>query len=329
MSTRYKMLVTGKNDMIIDDIFALCGDMFEVLTCSDRYADRVRHIDLLLPQIFCICLNGETREEMAAYSGIKRKLTSRDVMAVLIGSKEECEAFQSCAIQVADLILTRPITADKIKQEICDAFDEKEREKEAQAEMLKKLEEVKKSEFAKHSLAFKEEKEKEKEAELKKVMDNAIASKEEAKAKKVAQKKTSTEDKTATMVHHSSLEEELAKAKAAASRAEKREAEHVEIKTTTSILDLEKQLEEQKEAEKKAQNKPSKRPRKITEEEVPNEEKKEEKEPKEEIKKMDIYTEEELREMEEEEKDLTDAEDFDEDDDVDYDEYDEYYDDEK
>ncbi|MCQ2536254.1 MAG: response regulator [Lachnospiraceae bacterium] len=152
MSTRYKMLVTGKNDMIIDDIFALCGDMFEVLTCSDRYADRVRHIDLLLPQIFCICLNGETREEMAAYSGIKRKLTSRDVMAVLIGSKEECEAFQSCAIQVADLILTRPITADKIKQEICDALDEKEQEKEAQAELLAKLEAVKKSEERKHVL---------------------------------------------------------------------------------------------------------------------------------------------------------------------------------
>lgn len=150
--TRRRMLVTGKNEMIIDDIFAQLGDMFEVMYCSDRYADRVRHIDHLEPQVFCICLNGETPEEMTAYSEIKRKLTSRDVMAVLIGSKEECEAFQSRAIQVADLILTRPITADKIKMKICDALDEIEQEKAEQAEMLKKLEEVKKSAQKKHVL---------------------------------------------------------------------------------------------------------------------------------------------------------------------------------
>jgi len=149
---RYRMLVTGKNDMIIDDMFAQMGDMFEILCCSDRYADRIRHIDILEPQVFCICLNGETSEEMSAYSEIKRKLTSRDVMAVIIGSKEECEAFQSRAIQVADLILTRPITAEKIKTEICDALTEKENEQKEHAEMMAKLEAVKKSAEKKHVL---------------------------------------------------------------------------------------------------------------------------------------------------------------------------------
>ena len=74
--------------------------------------------------------------------------------------------------------------------------------------------------------------------------------------------------------------------------------------------------------------KKTRRPRKITENEVPNEEKKEKDEKKEEIKKMDIYTEEELREIEAEENE--NAEDnYEEDEDVDYDEFDEYYDEEK
>ncbi|MCQ2794338.1 MAG: transcription termination factor NusA [Bacilli bacterium] len=192
---------------------------------------------------------------------------------------------------------------------------------ELKAQDAVRLEEKKKSEFAKQSLAYKEEKEKEKAAELEKVSANAIASKEESKAKRKKESVTPT-------THTSSLEEELAKAKAAASRAEQRAAEHVEIKTTTNILDLEKQLEQEKEAEKKAANKPARRPRKITETEVPHEEKKEDDKPKEEIKKMDIYTAEELREMEEEEKN-NEEESFDDEDDVDYDEYDEYYDDEK
>jgi len=194
---------------------------------------------------------------------------------------------------------------------------------ELDAQEAERIAEAKKNEFAKQSLAYKEEKEKEAAAELKKVEANAIASKAEAKAKKAEAKKA-----TAAKTHVSSLEEELAKAKAFANKAQEHEAEHVEIKTTTNVLDLEKQLEQEKEAAKKVEKKSSK-PRKITEEEIPNEVKKDEPaEEKKDIKKMDIYTEEELREMEEEENINEDSESFD-DEDVDYDEYDEYYDDEK
>ena len=186
-----------------------------------------------------------------------------------------------------------------------------------------RLEEVRKSEFAKQSIAYKEEKQKEAEAELKKVEENAKASHLEAKAKKDAEKKKDSISKAPV----SSLEEELAKAQAFANRAKKREEEHVEVKTTTNILDLEKQLEKEKEEAKKAAIK-THRPKKITEEEIPNEEKKtEDTAKKEEVKKMDIYTEEELRQMEEEEN--AENEEFEEDEDIDYDDYDEYYDDEK
>ncbi|MCQ2792237.1 MAG: transcription termination factor NusA [Bacilli bacterium] len=198
---------------------------------------------------------------------------------------------------------------------------------ELDAKDAERKEAQKKSEFAKQSLAYKAEKEKE--AELKKVEANAEASKEEAKAKKAAKKVKKVDDEVVTIKTGpvSSLEEELAKAKAAANRAEKREAEHVEIKTTTNILDLEKQLEQEKEDKKKAEKK-AHRPRKITENEVPNENKEEKPvEKKEEIKKMDIYTEEELREIEAEEN-ANNEEEYEEDD-VDYDEFDEYYDEEK
>ena len=194
---------------------------------------------------------------------------------------------------------------------------------ELRAKEAERLEEIKKAKFAKQSMEYKEQKEAAlKEAELKKVEANRLASIEENK-KKISAKSTKINVST---VRASSLEEELAKAKASAARAEKREAEHVEIKTTTNILDLEKQLEAQKEEAKKPVKKTSRHPRKITEEEVPNEVK-ETPVIKDEIKKMDIYTEEELRAMEEEEKDAN-LDNVD-DEDIDYDEYDEYYDDEK
>jgi len=193
---------------------------------------------------------------------------------------------------------------------------------ELDAKEAERIAEVKKNEFAKQSIAYKEAKEEEALKELKKVEANAIASKEEAKAKR-AEKKAQEAKKN----HVSSLEEELAKAKAFASKAQEHADEHIEIKTTTNVLDLEKQLEQEKEAAKKVEKKSSK-PRKITEAEIPNENKVEPAEEKKDIQKMDIYTEEELREMEEEEN-INDNENFDDEEDVDYDEYDEYYDDEK
>lgn len=93
-----------------------------------------------------------------------------------------------------------------------------------------------------------------------------------------------------------------------------------EVKTTTTLEDLEQSLESEKKREAfKATQKTGKRPKTITEKEVAHEE--------EEVKKvtpkMDIYTQEELEEFENEEYE----DDYIDDDEIDYDEYEEFYDD--
>ena len=94
-----------------------------------------------------------------------------------------------------------------------------------------------------------------------------------------------------------------------------------EVKTTTTLEDLEQSLESEKKREAfKATQKTSKRPKTITEKEVAHEEVEEKKV----TPKMDIYTEEELRAFEEEE---SYEDDYVEDEDIDYDEFDEYYED--
>lgn len=97
-----------------------------------------------------------------------------------------------------------------------------------------------------------------------------------------------------------------------------------EVKTTTTLSDLEAELESSRQsAAKPTYSKSSKRPRKISEEEV-----KREAAPKIPGTGMEIYTEQELAQMEEEDRNASlDAELPD--DDIDYEDYDEYYDDEK
>ena len=103
-------------------------------------------------------------------------------------------------------------------------------------------------------------------------------------------------------------------------KEEKKAEEHKEVKTTTSIEDLEKSLADESARKASKQNKKNyKKNNKKAEEETEEEEKP--------ViatgERMSIYTEEELRQFEEEEQ----AEEEYDDEEVDYDEYDEYYDD--
>ena len=117
------------------------------------------------------------------------------------------------------------------------------------------------------------------------------------------------------------VEEAPAKEEAAPAVKEEVKEERKEVKTTTSIEDLEKSLAD--ESARKA-NKGAKKSYKKNNKKAEDEENSDEEKP---ViatgERMSIYTEEELREMEEEDQ----YEDEVDDEDVDYDEYDEYYDD--
>ena len=150
--SRFRALVTGKNDLIIDDLFLQARESLELLYCSGRLEDRRRHIELLKPDIFIICLNDETGEEMSSLSELKRQLTSMDILTVVIGKEEECEMFQKRAIQVADMFLIRPINIEKIKSEILKRMEQIEKEREEYAIMRRKLAQVREKKDKKHVL---------------------------------------------------------------------------------------------------------------------------------------------------------------------------------
>lgn len=119
---------------------------------------------------------------------------------------------------------------------------------------------------------------------------------------------------------------EAAEAEKAASSAnepeEEKAPEIAEVKTTTTLSDLEKELESSKAKAPKTQSKTAKRPRKISEEEVAHEPVKPV------VPSMPVYTEEELNAMALEEEDI-DYGPTDEEIEEEYAEYDDYYEDEK
>lgn len=115
---QYKVLLTGNGTSIEDDFFSQLGDIFQCVTTSNRYDDIIHHLDFFKPELFVCCLNGENRDDIAKIMAHKRQLTRDGISTVIIGSEEDCDIFQKTAIYMADLVLTKPITAGIIREQI-------------------------------------------------------------------------------------------------------------------------------------------------------------------------------------------------------------------
>jgi CheY-like chemotaxis protein len=141
----YKVLLTGKNSIIKEDYFAKYENECILMSSSDRYSDMFNHIDYFKPNILLIGLNRETEDEMAAYFELKVKLMENGVQVVVVGTTEECNAFQSATDFMADLVLVKPVTAPLIKNKIETHLREINKEKD---EASKKTAENKRKEAA-------------------------------------------------------------------------------------------------------------------------------------------------------------------------------------
>lgn len=151
---RYRMIVTGKNKSIIDDIFGQLRDYFDVMSTSPRFDDILRHIDVFKPNVFVICLNGETPSEIHNFADLKRKLASSDVSTVIIGKKDECAVFEQIAVQMADEIIANPASVDEIRLGILNLLKGKNDDREVHDSMMILLEELKKRQEKKHVLVI-------------------------------------------------------------------------------------------------------------------------------------------------------------------------------
>ncbi|HBM70894.1 MAG TPA: hypothetical protein DD377_06100 [Firmicutes bacterium] len=209
--------------------------------------------------------------------------------------------------------------------------EEERRQREKEAYIKKAEEEAARRAKEEEEKRLAEEEEARKALEEKQLQEKASkdASKEEIPTPKVAPKASATPDMfpaeainpakaaLAQVMAQKKAEEEAAKK---ASENKESVTQTIEVKTTTSLDDLEKELESAKEKKTKSGSK-MKRPRKITEDEVKREVSKPT------IPTMPVYTDEELSQIEEEENSDYDDLDSDEDIDEDYSEYDQYYDD--
>ena len=122
---KYKALIMGKGNSVIDDFFIHMDDSFDVISCSTRYGDIIRHLKYFVPEVVIYCLYNESKESIRQMMTIKPLLQQSRTPFVIIGSKEDCDEFERMVVNVADMTLEKPFTVNSIKEKLLKYLNER------------------------------------------------------------------------------------------------------------------------------------------------------------------------------------------------------------
>ena len=135
---KYKTLLVGENNAIIDDFFFQMSDDFEIMTTSSRNDDIINHLEVFEPDILVYCINADSVKDFNRIYFLKEKLKKKGILLGVIGAKEICREFEKVAFDTADIMLETPLTANVIIGKIR-VFIEKKKNEELEKEEEKKV----------------------------------------------------------------------------------------------------------------------------------------------------------------------------------------------
>ena len=138
---KYKTLLIGENNAIIDDFFFQMSDNFDIMTTSNRNDDIVNHLDVFQPDILIYCMNADSVKDFNRMYFLNEKLKKKGILLGVIGTKELCKEFEKIAFDSADIMLETPLTANKIMSKIQVFIGQKRSEQLEREEEQKLIEE--------------------------------------------------------------------------------------------------------------------------------------------------------------------------------------------
>lgn len=122
---KIRVLLAGKNSVVMDDFFYNMGEVLECQSTSTRIEDINSHMRYFKPDIFLYCLKDEAEEVLERISEVFGKLRKLEVSCGIIGDNDKCEKFTNTVQVAPELVLARPLTAKLIMDKINKLIEEK------------------------------------------------------------------------------------------------------------------------------------------------------------------------------------------------------------
>ncbi|MCM1569308.1 MAG: response regulator [Roseburia sp.] len=142
---RRRILITGRNQMMIDIFFLNMGDTLECQTASARMEDIASHIEYFKPEMYVICLQAETKENLSKLAGIVDMVNGKNIPVALFGELQECHTLMGEMKAVPAFVWGRTSRATQIAGEIGSYLDNRAEQIKEEAPKIEAPKAVKKT----------------------------------------------------------------------------------------------------------------------------------------------------------------------------------------
>lgn len=125
---KIKVLLIGRNKVLMEDFFLHLEEDFEMQTSSMRYPDISSHITYFKPDVLMYCMNNEEQARTDIVISLEKEIRKNNVALILTGNQDECDRFQRMSGGMGELILKKPITARSIRDKVIEFIGERKKD---------------------------------------------------------------------------------------------------------------------------------------------------------------------------------------------------------
>ncbi len=118
---KYRALLVGRNQKVLEDMFTQPHNYLELESCSTRSEDVLSHLHYYKPHVMIYCLEDEDKEDIQSVCVHARG----GLPLTIIGNDKNVEEFINIGGDYADLVLNLPISVADIEDQVLDLMQDK------------------------------------------------------------------------------------------------------------------------------------------------------------------------------------------------------------
>lgn len=123
---QYKVLLAGKNEVLVDEFFSGMDGKFTFQTTSERVEDILGHFHSFNPDVFLYCMNGENPQGIQKVSLTMQRFVERKIPLVVVGDSSDFEDYAQIADEPADMTIPKTLTTELIRLKLMGFLGETE-----------------------------------------------------------------------------------------------------------------------------------------------------------------------------------------------------------
>lgn len=120
---KYKLLITGTHQTLINDFFYHMDAEFECLSSSTRTDDILGHLNYFEPDALVYCLNKENKDHFSSFRSVIQQLSAKMIPLIIVGTQEVCMEFGKMFPIAEYLTIIRPISTKNLEEKIIARLD--------------------------------------------------------------------------------------------------------------------------------------------------------------------------------------------------------------